>query len=931
MASDPRIFDLVEEAIASDRTPEEVCAGAPELVEAVRARLEKMRRLEAQLAALFPPRDRSPDGPIELPKIAGYDVEAVLGRGGMGVVFQARHRELQRTVALKMMLAGAYAGPHERARFRREAEAIAALRHENVVQVHDVGEADGLPYFTMELVEGGSLAQRLAGRPRPPREAAALVATLAAAVHAAHRAGVVHRDLKPENVLLTSEGVPKISDFGLARRVGNDATLTASGARLGTPGYMAPEQAGGRADEIGPASDVYSLGAILYEAVTGRPPFVGASAAETEWQLLHDDPVAPSRLQRAVPRDLETIVLTCLQKEPARRYASAAELAEDLGRFGRGEPIAARRIGRIERAIKWARRRPAQALVVVVSSLFVAAIAGGALWLGFDRGAAFRAAGDELQEVARREAASEWSEARRALERAALRLGDRNAPELRERIDRARRDLDLVDRLVAIRLDRAAADRRDFDRERHGRAYREAFAQAGHVVAAPGVDFAADVAAGKRIAQSAVKSALVGALDDWAMCVNDKGEMQRLLVTARAADPDPRWRDRLRSPLLWSDPKVLDQLERDVDVAGETVTVLNLFGWVLENFGRDDVGLRRRIQRARVDDFWANFNLADSLDRRGDPDAVSYYRAAVSLQPLAVAGHANLGVALLHQGRTDEAVASWKRALELDPNVAVAHVNLAIEALGRDDLDAASDHAVRARQGEPDSSLAHCVEGEVLVRRGKFAEAEPLLVRAVELTEPRHGEPPPPYRAYVMRALLWCRKLATAERRLPDLVAGRVVPEDGDEALAAAMIARKRKWYIAAAEFDAMAIEKEPALAADVETGLRYEAASAALLAGSEQDEGDLELDDTGRATWRDRAHGWLCADVAAVRAKLVAAPPGTEERWKRAVARWRTDPDLAAIRGAEAIGALPEEERARWIALWRDVEAIVVGATPGK
>src|SRR5947208_3099247 len=204
----------------------------------------------------------------DLPRVPGYEVEAVIGHGGMGVVFRARHLRLNRVVALKMMLAGAYAGPHERERFQREAEAVAALRHPNVVQIYDVGDSGGRPYFTMEYVEGGSLAQKLAGAPQPARQAAALLATLAGAVQAAHQSGVVHRDLKPANVLLTADATPKISDFGLARRLDGPAGLTRTGTALGTPSYMAPEQVGGQPSAVGPAVDVYALGAILYELLT---------------------------------------------------------------------------------------------------------------------------------------------------------------------------------------------------------------------------------------------------------------------------------------------------------------------------------------------------------------------------------------------------------------------------------------------------------------------------------------------------------------------------------------------------------------------------------------------------------------------------------------------------------------------------------------
>jgi hypothetical protein len=325
-----------------------------------------------------------------LPRIPGYEVLEELGRGGVGVVYKARQTGFNRLVALKMLLAGAHAGPDEMERFHREAEAVARLKHPGIVDVYAFGEIDGCPYFSLEFLEGGSLADRLRGRPLPPSEAASLVAELARAAHHAHRHDIVHRDLKPANVLLTAEGLPKITDFGLAKRLEVEGH-TASGAIMGTPSYMAPEQAAGKSKMIGPAADVYSLGAILYELLTGRPPFRASTTFDTLVLVLSEEAAAPRDLNPEVPRDLETVCLKCLHKDPAKRYASARHLVEDLDCFLEGEPLAhARPPGRWRR---WndAAWRATNAPLWIFTIVFVLPL--GALPLAWRQFAAFPIAG----------------------------------------------------------------------------------------------------------------------------------------------------------------------------------------------------------------------------------------------------------------------------------------------------------------------------------------------------------------------------------------------------------------------------------------------------------------------------------------------------------------------------------------------------------
>jgi tetratricopeptide (TPR) repeat protein len=460
--------------------------------------------LHADLCRLFEVHGAlGPGGATDGPAAAGwagpgYEILSEVGRGAMGVVYRARQKSLGRVVALKMILDGPHAGPRDLARFRAEAAAVARLQHPNIVQIFEVGEQDGRPYLALEFIDGDRLDRKLRGGPLPPRAAAELAETLARAVHYAHERGVVHRDLKPANILLqTTEhtenteprqqntslnsslsasvcsvcSVVKITDFGLAKRLDDDSGRTESGAILGTPSYMAPEQARGRADLVGPAADVYALGAILYACLTGRPPFQGATPLDTLEQVRRREPVAPRRLRAHVPADLETICLKCLHKQAGRRYASARELADDLRRFRAGRPVVARPVGRAERALKWARRHPAAAALAGVTALAVLSVAGLLGWHSGDLRRRLASTRDEVhrlrdeRELSERErrAAELREELRRLLAQgeAAVRRGDWPAARLRlgPVWDRVKSEPGLEDVREAARRGLAEAER----------------------------------------------------------------------------------------------------------------------------------------------------------------------------------------------------------------------------------------------------------------------------------------------------------------------------------------------------------------------------------------------------------------------------------------------------------------------------------------
>jgi eukaryotic-like serine/threonine-protein kinase len=788
MAVESRVQKLLDEIADSGRTPEQVCVACLELLPEVRHRWQRMRILEAELDALFPTPGPDLDADIhipqhaggDLPQVPGYNVEAELGHGGMGVVYRAWHLRLHRRVALKMLLAGRHARPAERERFVREAQAVAGLRHPNIVQVYEAGDVDGQSYFTMELVEGGSLAQQIQGIPQPVRNAAVLVATLADAVHAAHESGIVHRDLKPGNVLLTADGTPKVTDFGLARHLQDGGELTLSGAPVGTPSYMAPEQAQGRKDAIGPATDVYALGATLYELLTGRPPFRAETATATLQQVLADEPVPPARLNPQVPRDLQTVCLKCLEKDPARRFASAAALADDLRRFERGEPIVAQPVGRLERAAKWARRRPAAAVLLATGVLMFAGVTAAAVWYAGDRARLhyeeqFRAA--EVQNRSR----EVNREANHALDQAELHLKDLHArmddplrvhellsdidhwqsivEQARQASQRARSAYVGNEELVADQTRarikavlaklssedasyRLAMDLDDIHAEaftptddrqsRVGRVtarYANFFSRLGM-----DVDRAGKIHLESALTSSPVRFALVAGLDNWAdltAAVNARDpRLARLLELARAADPDP-WRDRFRDPAVWSDRTALTALAGDVDVERQSPTILTSFGLRLQLTGADSMALYKKAILYHPRDFWLHLNAGSYAKESGV--RVGLNLAACAIRPNSPMAYSNLSNSLREQGDLSGALTAANRALAINPRFVPAHVNLGSALAQSKDLHGAVAASKKAIEFDPKRTEAYVILGWALRESKDLQGAIAASRKAIEL------------------------------------------------------------------------------------------------------------------------------------------------------------------------------------------------------
>lgn len=781
---------------------DEYLARFPELSD-VAETAQRLREAESRLAereskgadqsTIADPREGMPAAKAEAaadwPSVPGYEILAVLGTGGMGVVYRARQIGLNRLVALKMIRDAALAGPQDRLRFRKEAEAVARLVHPNVVQIHDIGECGGLPYFALEYCALGSLAAYLQGAPLEPRRAAQLIQTLALAVDAAHQAGIIHRDLKPGNVLLQPAGpgaehapanfMPKIADFGLAKTLGDaDASgQTASGQVVGTPSYMAPEQARGVTKEggIGPAADVYALGAILYELLTGRPPFRAASVWETVHQVIHDEPVAPIRLNPATPRDLDTICLKCLHKEPARRYDSAAALADDLERLLEGKPIRARRVGPVERTIKWTRRNKAMAAFLAALAVLVIGGVAAGFWFQEDRRArrdedhvrvqksqeAIEAALDRadaprcqlhatlakpggvfelLNDPARWQGHLQNAAAALATAKNLLAGAKKGAyPDLDERAARLESNLraDEADRLLAedlerIRIERSAIVDGQFDFETANNDYAAAFARVD-----PGIltDPATQVAA--RLAQARIKEHLVAALDDWAYVavMAAKTELlERLLEIARLTAPDPAFGDRLRRVDNWSNPQALAKTLQGAKDAPLTAVQLALIGVMLTRNDPDAGAAWMRQAQARYPgDFWLNYLLGNMFSKTDPVEAAGFLRAAIAVRPNSAAAYHGLGVALVEQKKTAEAIAAYRKAVKLDSKLAGAYRNLANVLRSEKRYAEAVDAYRKSLDADPRSAAGYTGLGNVFRDQKKLADAMRAYEKAIEL------------------------------------------------------------------------------------------------------------------------------------------------------------------------------------------------------
>jgi serine/threonine-protein kinase len=1011
-AADPRLCQEIESLLQQRHPTERLEAPPHVLMEALPRNGSDGVTPLSRTPVSF---DGSGEGPRDptaarLPEIAGYEVLELIGRGGMGVVYKARQIALDRIVALKMLRPGVESDDEEFLRFRTEAEASAQLQHPHIVPIYEVGEQDGRPYLALEYVAGGGLDRFLGGAPQPPRLAAGLLKKLADAMHYAHSRGILHRDLKPANVLLSGEwrvasgektaveagehdpnpslfatrhsplATIKITDFGLAKRLHSDSGRTQTGAVLGTPSYMAPEQAAGK-KEIGPAVDIYALGAILYEMLTGRPPFRGLSTYDTLLQVQQNEPVAPSRLQPKIPRDLETICLKCLAKDPQQRYASAALLADDLGRFLAGAPVAARPAGRIERTWRWCRRKPKDAVLIAVGLLVVVLGIVAYLWLaGADQDRRERQARASTEaETDRAEAERLWDQAKsapvgdllpweRALAAAqrAKDVIDQNPVDepTRRRVEQTRAGV-VADKQTAEKdarmtkeLDKLAFSQLEITAGHGESPMRPDLADARYqqvFLANYEIDLNQPEDAEARIRVSAIKPHLLAALDAWIPLRPDESARRRLAdLVNRLSEPDDFRRD-LRESLVKQDHDRLRQLAKR-DLSALPPRVVFDVGLALFN-GQDfeeAAALLQPAQRLHPDDFGIAFLLAFCVGELNPPrldDELRFYTAAAAIQPDNTLARNGLGDALCLLGKVDDAVAEWNIAHRLDPTDPYPLANLATVQCRERRLDEAVAQYRAAlllsdRQPAEQAAVLHHNLGFALWKQGKLDEAVVELRGAVQ-RNPQYTDAyyhlgwaliqngqfqealdvfqeakrlrPPPERQFAS----WDAEAKQADRlrllgdQIDALADGRKKPADAEEEVEFAEVCFYKRRLTAAVRLFQDAFAASPQLAATY----RNDAARAAVLAGTDKGGAATEQQ---RAALRTQARDWLRTDLQA----WTKAAESADAQQRKAAARqmrvWQYHVDFAGVRDETELTKLPADEQKAWRTFWADVAALV-------
>jgi tetratricopeptide (TPR) repeat protein len=717
--------------------------------------------------------------------LGDYRLLREIGRGGMGVVYEAEQRSLGRRVALKVLPFAATMDPRQVQRFHNEARAAACLHHSNIVPVFGVGCEQGIHFYAMQLIEGQTLTavsaalRRGQGKETLPcddvpttphtsgatdalastgarpgwttagsirsqeffRSVARLGVQAAEALDYAHQMGVVHRDIKPGNLMLDGRGDLWVTDFGLAQLQQGEGSLTLTGDLVGTLRYMSPEQALARRVLIDHRTDVYSLGATLYELLTLRPAFDGTDRQELLQQVAFEEPSNPRKFNRALPQELETVVLKAMAKNPSERYETAQDLADDLERFLDDRPIRAQRPSLGQRARKWARRHRALVRATMALVLVLVLVGGVLLWREQrQRAAVVWGVESNLERAELLQKQEHWDEALAVLAVAEGELEGHGLGTLRQRVAQSKRDLEMLTRLENARLQLAAAGKGElFDHAGADRLYAEAFAGYGLDLESLSPEEIA-----QRVRASAIGTSLIAALDNWAVSKEElrKGSGASLRATADLADDDP-WRRRLRGAVGRGDGAALERLAEEPGVWSEPTVNLVLLGRALRGARRWGAAARllQQAQQEHPADFWINFELAGILDERKprEPkEAVAFFRAALALRPRSPAVWINLGRALRDQKQPGEAVAAFKKAIALKPDFPEAYYNLGVALSDQKQWGEAVTACKKAIQLKPDFAKAYNNLGVALHNQKQWDEAVTACKKAIQL-KPDHA------------------------------------------------------------------------------------------------------------------------------------------------------------------------------------------------
>jgi serine/threonine protein kinase/Tfp pilus assembly protein PilF len=906
------------------------------------------------------------DGPAEIGTAIGdFRILREVGRGGMGIVYEAEQMSLKRRVALKVLPYAGAMDSRQLQRFKNESLAAAQLHHTNIVPVHYVGCERGIHFYAMQFIEGHSLADtiaelrgrtREATKPQPlpsphveatvdipageaiaPRSStsfpgqtkpiAALstvrstkiadyfrtVAELgiqaAEALDYAHEHGIIHRDIKPANLLVDAESRLWITDFGLAQ-VQGDARMTMTGDLVGTLRYMSPEQALAKRVVADHRTDIYSLGATLYELLTLEPAFAGADRQELLRQIAFEEPRPPRRRHKGIPAELEIIVLKAMEKNPADRYATAKDLAEDLRRFVLDRPIQARRPTPIQRIRKWARRHRSAATAAAVCLLVTMGVTLGSVgWVLGERNSRKHQAEAIVQDALETakpglKQGSPWDHALVSALRQAEAQSQSGllSPELQRRVQQLQKDVRMLAELERIQLDEARA----FDISRSADELSQAFLDYGIDVARLEQEEAVSL-----LQSSAIREHLVPALYRWTRVLSHwrRGqsvpEVKKIETLARqtASSEVRQVLDAVHSTDLQEIERLLLSVPIEKMAPATIALIAKLFGGGTSLQPEHYASVRvveflRRVQTLYPADFWINHALAWTLlhnpQKALQDEAVGYYRICVALRPDSSGAHNNLGYLLFGKGRMDEAIGEFRKAIDLKPDFAEAHCNL----------------------------------GMILDSQGRFAEALLEIKRGHEL-----GSKKPGWKFPSAEWVRWAEQMVERDAKLPKILKGEAQPANVDERIALAEMCQKEfiKLYFASCRFYVDAFAAQPRLTEDLLHGHRYNAACSAALAGCGQGKDADQTDDKERTRLRKQALDWVRADLAAWQKWFEKEPEKVRPILTKTMRHWLGDTDFNGVRGPEAIAKLRESERADWTKFWEDVAALGKQAAEGK